>query len=152
MAKSEAITEASRYTGRCLCGEVRYSLDCELGPLTNCHCQFCRRAHGSAFSTVSWVPSETFQFTAGEAHVSCFSRSGGGRYFCSLCGTRLFSRADSKADHLSLIVSSLDQEPPAGPVAHFNIESKAGWYEILDDCPQFETLPAAVRKFMDEQS
>jgi hypothetical protein len=52
-------------TGRCLCGKVRYELDGELPPLVNCHCQFCRRAHGAAFVTIAWVPSSSFRFTAG---------------------------------------------------------------------------------------
>ena len=138
------------YTGSCLCGEVRYELDCELPAIVNCHCQFCRRAHGSAFTTVTWVLASAFRFSAGEKEVASFSRSGGCRHFCRICATRLFSRADSQADHLSLIVASLDQEPPAGPVAHLNLESKAGWYEILDDCPQFQTLPESVRKMLDE--
>ena len=136
------------YTGRCLCGEVRYELDCELSPLVNCHCQFCRRAHGSAFTTVSWVPSSAFRFTAGEEQVASFGE-GGARYFCRRCATRLFSRAQSQPDHMSLIVASLEQEPPAGPVAHFNLESKAGWYEILDDRPRFQSLPDAIQDMLE---
>jgi len=34
------------------------------------------------------------------------------------------------------------------PVAHLNIESKAPWYEILDDCPQFASLPPEIEDAM----
>ena len=39
------------------------------------------------------------------------------------------------------MVASLDVEPEEGPVMHINVESKAPWYEILDDLPQYEGLP-----------
>ena len=37
--------------------------------------------------------------------------------------------------------SSLDEEPTDPPTIHMNVESKAPWYEILDDRPQFQGLP-----------
>ena len=112
------------YTGGCLCGDVRYRLDGELGPLVNCHCQFCRRAHGSAFSTVSRVRKSALRFTSGEEQVSRF----GGRHFCRRCATRLYNTGDSMPDHVVLVVAGLDQEPSEGPVVHVNVESKAQWY------------------------
>ena len=51
-------------TGRCSCGEVRYELEGDLGPLVNCHCQYCRRAHGAAFATVSWADASALHITA----------------------------------------------------------------------------------------
>jgi len=125
------------YTGRCLCGEVRYELDAELGPLVNCHCQFCRRAHGSAFSTVTLVPRSAFRITAGEALLGAYV----GRRFCSRCATRLFNVAESIPDQIALVVASLEQEPTQAPALHLNLESKAPWYEILDDKPCFAGFP-----------
>lgn len=40
-----------------------------------------------------------------------------------------------------LVVASLDNEPQGGPAMHLNVESKAPWYEILDDLPQYQGLP-----------
>ena len=51
-------------TGRCYCGVVQYRLEGDLGPLVNCHCQYCRRAHGAAFATVTLVQSADFRFTS----------------------------------------------------------------------------------------
>ena len=36
--------------GSCLCGGIRYEIDAELGPVTNCHCSQCRKAAGAAFA------------------------------------------------------------------------------------------------------
>lgn len=40
-----------------------------------------------------------------------------------------------------LLVASLNDEPQGTPMMHINVESKAPWYEILDDLPQYQGLP-----------
>jgi hypothetical protein len=42
---------------------------------------------------------------------------------------------------LCLVVASLDDESQTRPWAHFNTESKAPWFVIQDELPQFETGP-----------
>ena len=133
-----------RRTGRCLCGDVRYELEGELPPLVNCHCQFCRRAHGAAFVTVAWLPRSSFRFICGEESVHQYSRGGGFRCFCSSCATRLFNGPTSGGGFISLIVATLDEDPDTGPIMHINLESKAQWYAINDGLPQHESLPADV--------
>ena len=73
-------------TGRCLCGHVRYELEGELPPLVNCHCQFCRRAHGAAFVTIAWVPRQHLRIVSGERDIQRFGGEEGYRYFCAQCG------------------------------------------------------------------
>jgi hypothetical protein len=131
-------------TGRCLCGHVRYELEGQLGPLVNCHCQYCRRAHGAAFVTVSWVPCSAFRLTAGEESVTRYSDGVGFRSFCERCGTRMFNGLTSSAGFMTLIVATLDEEPEHGPVMHINLESKAPWYDPADGLPQHQALPPEV--------
>jgi hypothetical protein len=133
-------------TGQCSCGVVRYELDGELGALVNCHCQYCRRAHGAAFATVSMVRSADLRFSSGAGSVRAYQTAEGCRYFCERCGTRLFNRARSSPQLTFLVIASLDEEPAEGPVMHINLESKAPWYEILDDLPQHEALPAVAKR------
>jgi hypothetical protein len=52
-------------TGSCLCGGVAYEVDAAIGPIAHCHCATCRKAHGSAFSSVSSVPRDKFRWTKG---------------------------------------------------------------------------------------
>ena len=127
-------------SGRCLCGVVRYELDAEVRALVNCHCQFCRRAHGAAFVTTAPVPTRALRFVAGAEHVANYE----GRFFCGKCATRLYNRSDAIPDTTALVVTSLDEEPAGAPSAHFNLESKAPWFEIRDDAPRFDAFPPAV--------
>ena len=131
-------------TGRCLCGHVRYEVEGELPPTVNCHCQFCRRAHGAPFTTVAWLPSTQFRFTSGEDELLRYAQGGGVRSFCGHCGTRLVNGLVSGADFVSLIVATLDEEPEHGPTMHINLESKSRWIEIRDELPQHASLPPEV--------
>jgi hypothetical protein len=138
-------------TGHCLCGAVRYELSGELGPSFNCHCQYCRRAHGAAFATVAWVPAAALRVTAGGEAIREYRTEGvGSRFFCERCGTRLWNRAESTPAYLSLVVGSLDVDPARGPVMHINVESKAVWYEILDDLPQHRALPPEAKRALEQ--
>ena len=51
-------------TGSCLCGQVRYEVEGELGGFVHCHCQTCRKAHGSAISGIRTLRPGTTQISA----------------------------------------------------------------------------------------
>jgi len=137
-------------TGSCLCGGVRYELAGEVGPLVNCHCRFCRRAHGAAFVTITWVRRDDLRFTAGAESVKEFRTEGVGvRAFCENCGSRLYNQAQSNAGFVALVVGTLDADPELAPILHVNVESKARWYEILDGCPQFDGLPPGAERALE---
>ena len=129
-------------TGTCLCGEVRYRVEGEIGPAVACHCQYCRRGHGAPFSLVALVSRSQFVWLEGEEHVRRFHTPGGGtREFCSLCGTRFFNGPRIAPEMISLVLASFDEEWTQSPVAHVNVETKAPWYEIRDGAPQHPRLP-----------
>ena len=137
-------------TGGCYCGAVRYELRGELGPLVNCHCRDCRRAHSAAFATGSLVRRADLRFTSGEEAVREYETPNGFRYFCERCGGRLFNRARSETEFVVLLVASLDDEPTDEPVMHINVEARAPWYEILDDRPQHQAMPPGISREVDE--
>ena len=139
---NDAIGSELPLTGRCLCGLIRYELDAPIELLVNCHCRFCRRAHGAAFVTTSPVATSSFRIVQGEGELASHES----RFFCRQCATRLFNRTASPLDLTIVMVSSLDREPTQKPSMHMNLESKAPWYEILDDAPQFESLPAHIAR------
>jgi hypothetical protein len=129
-------------TGGCLCGAVRYVLDADPGALINCHCRFCRRAHGAAFVTTTLIATSRLRFVQGEHEI----RHHRDRHFCGNCATRLFNRIADQPAATMLIVASLDVEPDREPALHVNVESKAPWYVIRDDAPRFDGLPPGVAR------
>jgi hypothetical protein len=138
-------------TGRCYCSAIQFEI-ASLGPLVNCHCRSCRRVHGAAFITVALVATRDLHFAAGEDRVRRFASGEGSRFFCGECGGRLFNRPASSEEITMLLVSTLDVEPAGPPVMHIHVESKAPWFEIHDDIPQFPGLPAAAAKVLERQA
>jgi hypothetical protein len=56
---------------------------------------------------------------------------------CGLCGSFLFSVVRGGA-YVHVGMGSLIDVPSIRPTAHIFVGSKAPWFEITDDLPQFE--------------
>jgi hypothetical protein len=128
-------------TGRCLCGNVRFELD---GPVLNavhCHCSMCRKHHGAAFATWAAAALSGFRYTAGEDAVGRYASSPGfHRSFCTTCGSVMPERLES-AGMAICPAGNLEGDPAIEPGLHMFVGSKASWYEITDELPQFEEFP-----------
>lgn len=130
------------HRGSCLCGGVRYEYSGDFGLFTLCHCSQCRKAQGSAFVAVLPVDSAGFRLVQGESLLKAYSASPGKeRVFCGVCGSPLFSRLLSRPEVLRLRAGTLDTPLGRKPDAHIFATSKAGWYDIHDDLPQYAERP-----------
>jgi hypothetical protein len=129
--------------GSCLCGSVKYRVDGDLKFVVNCHCRFCSKAHGAAFTTLLIMPFSKLEMTEGQSLLSSYEvkKLNSLRVFCSQCGTRLYNHSPSKG-MISLIAATLDSDPKLRPLANINISSKRSWYKIADELPQFTSTPS----------
>lgn len=126
-------------TGHCLCGSVSFEYGGPLGPVALCHCNQCRRAHGSAFSASAPVQKVRFRWISGEQSIREYeSRPGKYRAFCSNCGSQLYSRVDAIPGILRLRVGVINEPLGKAPAHHVFVGSKSDWFEITDGIPQFE--------------
>jgi hypothetical protein len=138
MSKAEASRAHPAHTGGCLCGAIRYEVDGGLEPIQICHCEDCRKAQGSAFAANAPVDADRFRLTAGEAQLKSYESSPAKeRLFCSACGSPLFSRLASRPDKVRIRVGTLDRSSAIKLGFHFFTASKAHWWPILDDLPQY---------------
>ena len=123
--------------GSCLCGGVQYEVD-RVAVMSHCHCSVCRKATGAAFATWAHVEAVDFRFVRGQELVKNHRNAEGmGREFCSICG----SLAPGKPEHMktwSIPAGTFDDDPGVRPVAHVFVSSRAHWWTIDDDLPQFE--------------
>jgi hypothetical protein len=128
--------------GSCLCGQVRYEVSGKLCDPLNCHCSMCRKAQGAAFRSRARVQSRDFRWTSGEHLLTFFESSPGNhRGFCRVCGSPILSKFDADGSVLSLPLGTLDDDPGIRPQMHVYVASKAPWFTISDDLPQFAVLP-----------
>ncbi len=125
--------------GSCLCGGIRYEIDGEVGPITNCHCGQCRKASGASFATNASVSASSFRFVAGAELLREWESSPGKRRcFCGRCGSPILKRSADAPKTLRLRLGTLDGDPRRKPSRHIYVGSKAPWVEIIDDLPRFD--------------
>jgi len=133
------------YSGRCLCGAVRYRITD--APLVTyaCHCTDCQKRSGSAFGLSMWVRRASIELTQGEAtmHVSA-TEDGRPRHtrICATCVTRLWSEPQKRPDIAVLRPGTLDDTSWVKPQAHIWTRSAQPWVEIPEGVPRYETQPA----------
>lgn len=131
--------------GSCLCGAVQYQTRTPLAGIDHCHCSMCRRSHGTAFSTYGRVDREELEITRGSDALEHYTSSDVvKRSFCRHCGSSLFFDHSAAPQFMFIAVGTLDDDPGARPEAHIFVASKAPWFEIEDDLPQYEAYPPGV--------
>lgn len=126
------------HTGSCLCGAVRFEIDGPLAAIQLCHCSQCRRASGSAFAANMPVDAADFRVVRGEATLKAYESSPGKeRVFCGGCGSPVISRLTADPTKVRVRAGLLDAPVAARPVFHFLTDSKADWWTIEGDLPQY---------------
>ena len=139
------MTEFKPMSGGCQCGTVRYEVRAPTVDLYHCHCSMCRKVHGAAFATLAIAPKESVVFVQGEENLTRFDSSEGvSRFFCKTCGCQMTIDVADDPGLRWFTPGTLDDGTPPGAAdkeRHIFVGSKAKWFEIADDLPQFEERP-----------
>jgi hypothetical protein len=123
--------------GACECGAVRYQVTDAFLYAANCHCMRCRASTGSAFKPFAGIRREELEITHGHNAVMIVGEPDSNHTRCGTCGSLLFSVVrDGEYVHVAL--GSLVDAPGLRPTEHIFVGSKAPWFDITDDLPQFE--------------
>lgn len=133
-----------RLAGRYLCGTVHYAVADEFVYAMNCHCSLCRRATGSAFKPFAGIERDKLSITSGQDDLMILGDENGNDTRCKLCGSLLFSVVRNGA-FVHVALGSLVDDPSVRPTEHIFVGSKAGWFAITDDLPQYEELAVPAR-------
>ena len=126
-------------TGKCYCGAVQYAVADEFRYAANCHCSGCRAATGSAFKAFAGIEREKLEITKGQDDLLVIGEEDANDTRCRLCGSFLFSVVRDGA-FVHVAMGSLVDAPSIRPTEHIFVGSKAPWFEITDDLPQFDEL------------
>lgn len=121
------------FTGRCLCGAIRFRVN---GPIHDphiCHCGMCRVQSGHCAASAK--ANKTDFSIEGDENVTWFQSSAlARRGFCRDCGSVLFW--DNGSDNIGISLGSLNQPTGLNIERHIFVEDKADYYEIDDDLPK----------------
>jgi hypothetical protein len=131
--------------GACMCGRIQFEITVQPRFMYQCYCSKCRAASGASFVTNVIVDADKFRITAGKKSLTAFESSPNKfRYFCSVCGSPIYSHGDKTKQVVSVRCGTLAQDPDARVAYHAFVASKAPWVEIHDDRPQFAEWPDPV--------
>ncbi len=122
-------------TGRCLCGDVRFAVAGAMRGRNHCHCDSCRRATSSPFTTWFTVARADLRWT-GSALRAFASTPGVTRRFCGRCGSPLSDETEKRLDEIDLYAASLDDPSGFAPEFHSHWDERLPWVALADNLPR----------------
>ncbi|MBD5770156.1 GFA family protein [Marinomonas colpomeniae] len=124
--------------GSCLCGQCRYKASGNLFDVMYCHCSNCQKITGSAFAIYGGVSQDDFEWLCDLSKVREFHSSQYVcRYFCNSCGSMISAIDKKEKNTVYLSIGLLDSDTAIVPEYHQYVSSKAEWYKIIDNLPQY---------------
>jgi hypothetical protein len=117
-----------RFTGGCVCGDVRIVATGRPYRVGICHCIDCRKHHGALFHASAIFP-------AGAVTVTGEARDHGGRFFCPRCGSPVFGRS---GDEIEVNLGSLDVPDQFTPTYELWTVRRESWLPPFRGVRQYE--------------
>jgi hypothetical protein len=123
--------------GHCLCGQVTFEFAGSPIWCGHCHCDSCRRATASPFTTWIGVRRDTCRFTGVEPVVRQ-SSADARRSFCRNCGSPVAFESERWPDETHLYAALLERPEDVTPQFHVHVAEKLSWIKLADGLPQYE--------------
>jgi len=123
--------------GHCLCGQVTFEFSRSPLWCGHCHCESCRRATASPFTTWVGVLRRDCRFTGAEPGIYN-SSPGVRRYFCARCGSPIAFESERWPDQTHLYAALLERPQDVTPQFHVYVAEKLPWIRLNDGLPQHE--------------
>ena len=128
--------------GGCLCGAIRYRVHGKPQRVTACHCTFCQRRTGSAFSIHVLYDAKDFDLS-GSGLATYEQRSAQSNdllrlHFCSRCSTTVML-INEKHPNLRLITAGTLDDPNSVKIgSHTWVQSAQHWMIFAEDVTRFD--------------
>lgn len=128
--------------GECLCGKIHYEYNGATGNLVHCHCSRCRKWHGAAFRSRMVVKQDGYRLIQGQEYLAQYQATPNViKTFCKNCGSSLATIYPLRDNLLGLPIAGCEGKLDRYQEFHIFTGSKAQWWQITDDAPQYKALP-----------
>ena len=129
------------YQGKCSCGEVKINIRGGISAIIHCHCSRCRKSSGTAYATNGFINASELEIVTGENNLSVYSaKPGSSRYFCTTCGSPVYSANDKDPSRYRIRLGILDSEIVERPISHNFVSSKANWEDLDARLPRYDAF------------
>ncbi|OOY24468.1 aldehyde-activating protein [Thioclava sediminum] len=117
-----------RFTGGCMCGDVRIVASGRPYRVGICHCLDCRKYHGALFYAAAVFPEDAVK-------IDGDTRDYAGRNFCPRCGSSVFARS---GDEVELHLGCLDAPDQLKPTYENWVVRREAWLPEFPDMKRYE--------------
>ncbi len=130
---------ATKLTGRCACGSVRYQLLAQPMFVNCCHCEDCQRLTGSAFVINAVIETKAIKLIRGKPQAVPVPREHGPHdiYRFGKCQTAVWSDYGHRPNIRFVRVGTLDHAGALKPDAHIFTRWKVKWIKLPKGTPSF---------------
>jgi len=142
-ARAIGDTTMTKFSGGCLCGNIRYGCDADPTLIMNCHCSDCQKAMGSVFATTIFVPEHAMSISGytKSYHHGADSGSGMTKLFCDQCGSQLFTKNTNRPGVLGIRAGTVDDKDVIQPSANIFTQSAVSTTAMDPSLPQHKRMP-----------
>ena len=139
MASENEAPANDAITGGCACGTVRWTLSAPPLGGVYCHCTRCQRRTGTAASPSALTVPGSLTITSREDALKAWAPEGGWlKWFCSECGSAVYSQHPERPEVISMRMGGFDEDPGVRPAIHQFVAYAAPWEPLPDDgLPRF---------------
>lgn len=123
------------FTGRCLCGAVTWRGTAPPLWQRHCHCDSCRRATSSPFTSFIGMADGRWEWT-GAPPATYESSPGTFRAFCPTCGAPLAYHTDRIPGERHFHAATLDDPTAYAPTLHEHTDEQLPWITLCDGLPR----------------
>jgi len=133
----------TKYTGKCLCGNVTYVADGQPIVVAQCHCEECRRLSGTGHTVCAMFISDavTLGVTLSEFRYSSGKNSEVTKVFCANCGSPIYGKNTRIPGRLTLTLGTMDDASGLDVEVVIFEREKPHWDQIGQDVVSFATQP-----------
>ena len=117
------------YEGHCLCRAVHYRADAPAAFMGNCYCADCRNESGTGHITAVAVPDAALSVAGATTAWTKRADSGHGltKFFCPVCGSTLFTRAEGLPGLALIRAGTLDDPTGVAPQMNMYVSRAPEW-------------------------
>lgn len=118
-----------RLNGRCLCGDVKYSVQEDFEEFYLCHCDQCQKVTGSAFASNIVSSIDNIEWLSGEDKIIKYQDKARNfsKAFCANCGSGI-PYINKNRTHLVIPAGSLIDTPSSSPTSNLFKPESPDWF------------------------
>ena len=132
-------------SGKCLCGKVTYRCDAESAFMGKCYCLDCSNESGTGHITTIAMPDAAFDVRGAMTEYAKVSDDGHRltKYFCTTCGSTLFTRPEKLGGLVVIRAGTLDDRSLVTPQLQMYASRAPAWDQPDEQVHSFPEMATA---------